>query len=116
MGHTGNMIIEDFMRQICVPLENNAYFGDGDGVDSNPYIWVLDLSYTSRYHLVTIIATLRWASCGPVPGPQDAQRRVVIIVTRYHRACPGNIAGRQSVNITLFENEHMNGFYYFMEK
>ena len=33
--------------------------------------------------LVTIIATLRWASCGPGtgPGPQDAQRRVAIIVT-----------------------------------
>ena len=30
-------------------------------------------------NLVTIIATLRWASCGP--GPQDAQRRVAIIVT-----------------------------------
>ena len=32
-------------------------------------------------NLVTIIATLRWASCGPVPGPQDAQRKVAIIVT-----------------------------------
>ena len=35
--------------------------------------------------VVTIIATLRWASCspgtGPVPGPQDAQCRVAIIVT-----------------------------------
>ena len=28
-----------------------------------------------------IIATLRWASCGPGTGPQDAQRRVAIIVT-----------------------------------
>ena len=38
MGCAGNMIIEDFMRQICVPLENSAYFGDGDGIDSNPDI------------------------------------------------------------------------------
>ena len=38
-----------------------------------------------RPGLVTIIATLRWASCGPVP--QDAQRRVAIIVTRPGRAC-----------------------------
>ena len=38
MGRAGNMIIEDFMRQICVPLENIAYFGDGDGIDSNPDI------------------------------------------------------------------------------
>ena len=30
----------------------------------------------------SIIATLRWASCGPGTGPQDAQRRVAIIVTR----------------------------------
>ena len=29
MGRTGNMI-EDFMRQIYDPLENSAYFGDGD--------------------------------------------------------------------------------------
>ena len=36
MGRTGNIIIEDFRRQICVPLENSAYFCDGDGVDSNP--------------------------------------------------------------------------------
>ena len=31
--------------------------------------------------LVTIIATLHWASCGPGTGLQDAQRRVTIIVT-----------------------------------
>ena len=36
MGHTGNMIIKDFIRQMCVPLENNVYFGDGDGFNSNP--------------------------------------------------------------------------------
>ena len=30
------MITEDLMRQICVPLEKSAYFGDGDGVDLNP--------------------------------------------------------------------------------
>ena len=27
--HTGNMIVKDIMKQICVPLENSAYFGDG---------------------------------------------------------------------------------------
>ena len=36
MGHTGNMIIKDFIRQIYVPLENSVYFGDGEGLDSNP--------------------------------------------------------------------------------
>ena len=35
MGYTGNMIMKDFMRQMCVPFENSAYFGDGDGVCSN---------------------------------------------------------------------------------
>ena len=38
MGRTGNMIIKDFIRQMCVPLENSAYFGDGDGINSNPDI------------------------------------------------------------------------------
>ena len=33
---------------------------------------------TTRERVFTIIATLRWASC----GPQDAQRKVAIIVTR----------------------------------
>ena len=36
MGHTGNMIMKDFIRQVCVPLENSVYFGDGDGFNSNP--------------------------------------------------------------------------------
>ena len=36
MGCTGNIIIKDFLRQMCVPLENNAYFGDGDGFNTNP--------------------------------------------------------------------------------
>ena len=36
MGHTGNMIIKDFVRQMCVPLENSVYSGDGDSFDSNP--------------------------------------------------------------------------------
>ena len=36
MGRTGNKIIKDCIRQICVPLENSAYFGDGDDVNSNP--------------------------------------------------------------------------------
>ena len=35
MGHTGNMIIKNFIRQMCVPLENSVYFGDGDGFNSN---------------------------------------------------------------------------------
>ena len=37
MGHTGNMIIKYFIRQMCVPLIGNCvYFGDGDGFNSNP--------------------------------------------------------------------------------
>ena len=44
MGRTRNMIIKDFIsmiRQMCVPVENSAYFGDGDSVNSNPgpMIW-----------------------------------------------------------------------------
>ena len=35
MGHTGNVIIKDFIRQMCVPLENSVYFDDGDGFNSN---------------------------------------------------------------------------------
>ena len=34
MGRTGNMIIKDFVRQMCVPLENSVYF-DGDSFNSN---------------------------------------------------------------------------------
>ena len=36
MGHTGNVIIKDFMGQMCVPFENSAYFGDGACFNSNP--------------------------------------------------------------------------------
>ena len=36
MGCTGNIIIKDFLRQMCVALENSAYFGDGDSFNSNP--------------------------------------------------------------------------------
>ena len=36
MGRTGNMIIKDCLRQMCVPIENSAYFGDGGGFNSNP--------------------------------------------------------------------------------
>ena len=35
MGHNENMI-KDFIRQMCVPLENSVYFGDGDGFNSDP--------------------------------------------------------------------------------
>ena len=38
MGHIGNIIIKKFQRQMCVPLENSAYFGDEDGFNSNPDI------------------------------------------------------------------------------
>ena len=36
MGHTGNMISNDDLRQMCVPLEDGVYIGDGDGLHSNP--------------------------------------------------------------------------------
>ena len=36
VGRTENMIIKDFIRQMYVPSENSAYFGDGDGVNSTP--------------------------------------------------------------------------------
>ena len=38
MEHTGNytLIIKDFIRQMCVLLENSVYFGDEDGFNSNP--------------------------------------------------------------------------------
>ena len=50
--------------------------------------------YITTWTLVTIITTLRWASCGPVPGPQDAQRRVSIIVITW------NLDGKISGNIS----------------
>ena len=36
MGCTRNTVIKDFLKQMCVPLENSAYFGDGDSFNSNP--------------------------------------------------------------------------------
>ena len=83
------------------------------------WIWIADKKslvkrapayILSEQLVVTIIATLRWASCGPVPGPQDAQRRVAIIVTKQlgdvtreahssNRLCHGDIA--PSVNISV---------------
>ena len=36
MGHTGNTFIKDVARQMCIPLDNGMYFGDGNGVDLNP--------------------------------------------------------------------------------
>ena len=53
MGHTGNMIIEDCVRQMCVPLENSVYFGDGDGFNSNlafEHCMVLFLSFLFQKH------------------------------------------------------------------
>ena len=41
MGHTGNIITKDFIRQMSVPVENRAYFGDGDRFNSNPVNTVL---------------------------------------------------------------------------
>ena len=32
MGHTGNMIVNDAIRQMCVPLENSAYGSGHKGV------------------------------------------------------------------------------------
>ena len=57
MGWSGNMIIKDFIRQICVSLENNVYFGDWDGFKSNPdMIWctfcrnTFDINPHSHHH------------------------------------------------------------------
>ena len=36
MGHTENMIIKDFIMQMCVRLENSLYFSGGDSFSSNP--------------------------------------------------------------------------------
>ena len=36
MGSTANMIIQDVVRQMYAPLENSAYFVDGDSIDLNP--------------------------------------------------------------------------------
>ena len=49
--------------------------------------------------VVTIIATLRWASCGPGtgPGPQDAQRRVAIIVTTWGVAGPNRVGQSREI-------------------
>ena len=38
-GRTGNMIIKDLIRQMCVLLENSMYFDNADGINSNPEIY-----------------------------------------------------------------------------
>ena len=30
------LITKDFVQQVCIALEDSAYFGDGDSIDSNP--------------------------------------------------------------------------------
>ena len=60
MGQTGNMVIKDFIRQMCVPLENSVYFDDGDGSNSNPeyatctvaplWIWSSSVEQNPRYY------------------------------------------------------------------
>ena len=45
MGRTGNMILQDFIRQMCILLENRVYFGDGDSVNMNPVSLVGDICY-----------------------------------------------------------------------
>ena len=30
MGYTGNMIIKDVAKEMCIPLENSVYLGDGN--------------------------------------------------------------------------------------
>ena len=47
------MIIKDFIRQMCVPLENGAYFGDGDGFKSNPVKWLRNYGTWSMWHHYT---------------------------------------------------------------
>ena len=48
MGHTGNMIIKNFLRQMCLPLENRAYVGDGNGFNSKP---AYEIKYKIHYKL-----------------------------------------------------------------
>ena len=60
MGQTGNLVIKDFIRQMCVPLENSVYFDDGDGFNSNPeyatctvaplWIWSSSVEQNPRYY------------------------------------------------------------------
>ena len=54
MGRTGNMINKDFIWQMYVSLVTSAYFGDGDGVDSNP-------EFISEYlsHIETVSHSVR---------------------------------------------------------
>ena len=67
---------------------------------------------TATPGVVTIIATLRWASCGPGTGPQDP--RVAIIVTT-----PGGIHDRVDITTTRLTfcytvdiQQAFSGFYF----
>ena len=58
MGRTGNMIIKDFMRQMCIPLDN-MYFGDGDGISSNPDSqWLIMLSMNMNYMILCLMTCI----------------------------------------------------------
>ena len=48
---------------------------------STSAVFKISLQILWAQGIVTIITTLRWSSCDPVPGPQDTQCRVAIIVT-----------------------------------
>ena len=50
MGHSKNIIIiEDVMKQMHLPFENSAYFGDGDGIIQTMMFkrWFIDFEMIS---------------------------------------------------------------------
>ena len=53
MGCTGNMIIKDIVKQMCVHLESSVYFGGGDGINSNPDMMLWNGLVPNRHQMTT---------------------------------------------------------------
>ena len=45
MGPIRNKIIKYFIRQMCIPLDNSAYFGGGGSINSNRIFHLVQLCY-----------------------------------------------------------------------
>ena len=58
--HDSLMIVKDFLWQMCVPLENSTYFGDGNGFNSNPIDFMIFYNVTSHEILKQSLTFSKW--------------------------------------------------------
>ena len=54
----GSMVFKDFLRQMCILLENRAYFGDGDGFNSRLDFHMKKLANPYTFQRTKIISKL----------------------------------------------------------